>query len=55
MSASLSNPFPGLRPFRTDEIYLFFGREEQIDALLKRLRKTADDGALQLESEVPPA
>ena len=23
------NPFPGLRPFRSDEHHLFFGREEE--------------------------
>lgn len=34
------NPFPGLRPFEPDEDYLFFGREAQTDALLKRLRTT---------------
>ncbi|HSS51222.1 MAG TPA: hypothetical protein VLX28_19955, partial [Thermoanaerobaculia bacterium] len=34
------NPFPGLRPFEPDEDYLFFGRERQIDELLKRLRTT---------------
>lgn len=33
----MANPFPGLRPFRTDEDYLFFGRDAQIDALLARL------------------
>ena len=33
------NPFPGLRPFREDEDYLFFGREEQTAELLTRLRK----------------
>lgn len=32
------NPFPGLRPFRQDEDYLFFGREEQTLELLKRLQ-----------------
>jgi WD40 repeat protein len=32
------NPFPGLRPFEDDEAYLFFGREQQIDELLRRLR-----------------
>src|SRR6266498_3969024 len=31
------NPFPGLRPFDEEENYLFFGREQDIDALLKRL------------------
>ncbi|HUQ73054.1 MAG TPA: hypothetical protein VM165_26225, partial [Planctomycetaceae bacterium] len=33
------NPFPGLRPFRSDEHHLFFGREEQIAALLQLLRQ----------------
>jgi len=32
------NPFPGLRPFRSDEDYLFFGREQQTSELLVRLR-----------------
>ena len=32
------NPFPGLRPFRMEEKYLFFGREEQTRELLQRLR-----------------
>src|SRR6185436_20851345 len=32
-----SNPFPGLRPFRSSESRLFFGRESQSDELLKRL------------------
>src|SRR6185369_2343936 len=34
-----SNPFPGLRPFRSDEHHLFFGREDQTAALLQLLRK----------------
>ncbi|HUG75728.1 MAG TPA: hypothetical protein VMM81_08715, partial [Acidimicrobiia bacterium] len=34
-----SNPFPGLRPFRSDENHLFFGREDQAAALLQLLRK----------------
>ena len=34
------NPFPGLRPFEAEEDYLFFGREKQIDELLRRLRST---------------
>ena len=34
------NPFPGLRPFEPDEDYLFFGREAQVDELLRRLRTT---------------
>src|SRR6516225_12278137 len=36
-SSLSSNPFPGLRPFRPDEDYLFFGREEQTMALLQLL------------------
>jgi energy-coupling factor transporter ATP-binding protein EcfA2 len=35
-----SNPFPGLRPFQPDEEHLFFGRESEIDDLLRRLRTT---------------
>jgi len=34
----LTNPFPGLRPFEADEDHLFFGRERQVDELLRRLR-----------------
>ncbi len=34
------NPFPGLRPFRSDESHLFFGREDQSAALLQLLRKS---------------
>ena len=30
-------PYPGLRPFRPNEVDVFFGREEQIDRLLERL------------------
>src|SRR5881394_503650 len=37
---SQSNPFPGLRPFEPDEDHLFFGREREIDELLRRLRST---------------
>jgi tetratricopeptide (TPR) repeat protein len=32
------NPFPGLRPFEADEDHLFFGREREIDELVRRLR-----------------
>ena len=35
-----TNPFPGLRPFREDEEYLFFGRERQVDAMVNRLSVT---------------
>src|SRR5215213_5992635 len=34
------NPFPGLRPFREDEEYLFFGRENQVDAMVNKLAAT---------------
>src|SRR5579862_9877309 len=34
------NPFPGLRSFAPDEDHLFFGREKEIDELLRRLRTT---------------
>ncbi|HWS54584.1 MAG TPA: hypothetical protein VN228_10670, partial [Pyrinomonadaceae bacterium] len=34
------NPFPGLRPFETEEYHLFFGREGQSDELLARLSRT---------------
>src|ERR1700694_210113 len=36
----LFNPFPGLRPFEPEEDYLFFGREKQIDELLRRLHSS---------------
>ena|ERR1700722_19018016 len=35
----LANPFPGLRPFKSDEDALFFGREGQSDDILQRLRQ----------------
>lgn len=38
--ARLFNPFPGLRPFEPNEDHLFFGREKEIDELLRRLRST---------------
>ena len=34
------NPFPGLRPFRPDEEYLFFGRESQVDTMVDKLART---------------
>ncbi len=34
------NPFPGLRPFEASENHLFFGREEQVDDLIRRLGET---------------
>ena len=33
----ITNPFPGLRPFETEEYRLFFGREGQADELIARL------------------
>lgn len=33
----LSNPFPGLRPFMTEEYEFFFGRDGQSEALVKKL------------------
>jgi energy-coupling factor transporter ATP-binding protein EcfA2 len=32
-----SSPYPGLRPFRSDEADIFFGREEYVDHLLEKL------------------
>ena len=34
---ALNNPFPGLRPFNQDEAHLFFGRENQVDAMVDKL------------------
>ncbi|HEV8588854.1 MAG TPA: hypothetical protein VGQ72_08255, partial [Pyrinomonadaceae bacterium] len=34
------NPFPGLRPFESNEDHLFFGRDGQSDELLRRLRRS---------------
>jgi WD40 repeat protein len=36
-SPKVDGPYPGLRPFRSDEAEIFFGRDEQVDAMLKRL------------------
>ncbi len=35
----MPNPFPGLRPFKTDESYLFFGREGQVDEVLGKMEQ----------------
>ena len=35
-----SNPFPGLRPFESNESHLFFGRDEQIGKLLAKFSQT---------------
>ena len=37
--AGLKNPYPGLRPFEEADFHLFFGRDEQIDELLRRLSR----------------
>ncbi len=34
----MSNPFPGLRPFRIEESHLFFGRENQVSEVLSKLK-----------------
>ncbi len=39
-SRKIMNPFPGLRPFETEEYRLFFGREGQSDALIARLQRS---------------
>lgn len=39
-SNGLNNPFPGLRPFETNEYHLFFGRDGQSDELIERLGRT---------------
>jgi tetratricopeptide (TPR) repeat protein len=39
-TVATGNPFPGLRAFEPDEDHLFFGREREIDELLRRLRQT---------------
>ncbi len=36
---NLSNPFPGLRAFRTDESYLYFGRSKQVNEAIDKLLK----------------
>ena len=40
VAAVQTNPFPGLRPFQEDEEYLFFGRENQVDAMVDKLAST---------------
>ncbi len=37
--ALTENPFPGLRPFRTEETHLFFGREGQVDEVIEKLKE----------------
>ena len=40
VAVALKNPYPGLRPFDTDESELFFGRETQTDELLRCLGRS---------------
>ena len=37
----LENPYPGLRPFDTDESHLFFGRDEQVGELGRPARRAS--------------
>jgi WD40 repeat protein/energy-coupling factor transporter ATP-binding protein EcfA2 len=37
-SSTVRNPFPGLRPFRREESHLFFGRENQVSEVLRKLK-----------------
>jgi len=37
-AAATSNPFVGLRPFDKGDTHIFFGRDAQVDELLRRLR-----------------
>ncbi len=39
VAAKLINPFPGLRPFHTNEAHLFFGRDGQSEEVLVNLSK----------------
>jgi hypothetical protein len=39
VATKLINPFPGLRPFHTNEAHLFFGREGQSEEVLTNLSK----------------
>jgi hypothetical protein len=38
--SGFASPYPGLRPFAADEGDLFFGREDQVDELLRRLHSS---------------
>lgn len=35
---TITNPFPGLRPFRVDESKLFFGREAQVNHIVEQIQ-----------------
>ena len=36
-------PYPGLRPFRRDEVDVFFGRDRHIDTMLSMLQERQTD------------
>ncbi len=40
VSGTPSCPYPGLRPFRSEEALVFFGRDEQVDELLAKLDRS---------------
>ena len=40
LTATRTNPFPGLRPFEFDESHLFFGRDGQSEQVLRKLSAT---------------
>jgi WD40 repeat protein len=42
----ITNPFPGLRPFKIEESHLFFGREGQSDEVLLKLSKSRFVGVI---------
>ena len=35
----VENPYPGMRPFETEEAHLYYGRDPQIAELLRRLER----------------
>jgi energy-coupling factor transporter ATP-binding protein EcfA2 len=37
LEPTLTMPYPGLRPFEADDAPLFFGREAQVNAMLRQL------------------
>ena len=39
LAIGTGNPFPGLRPFYSEESHLFFGREGQVEEVLKKLKE----------------
>ncbi len=39
VSTGIDTPFPGLRPYSIEDSHLFFGRESQIDDILKKISR----------------